>query len=104
MELRRELRGVLKSEVPKRLDEVPYWLFRLATGSHDTNLLNAATDMAVYAVDRKLEKEAKAQRKEEEMRLVQLRGPLCALRFSRDGTMMNLFNSFESMVELAKGL
>ena len=89
VELRRELRGVLKSDVPKRVDEVPYWLFRLATGSHDTNLVNAAADMAVYAIDRKHEKEAKAQRREEERRLLELRGPLCAFRFSRDGTVMN---------------
>ena len=88
VELRRELRGVLKSEVPKRLGEVPYWLFRLATGSHDTNLINAAADMAVYAIYRKREKEAKAQR-EEERRLLELRGPLCAFHFSRDGTVMN---------------
>ena len=75
-----------------------------STGSHDTNLINAAADMAVYAMDRKWEKEANRQRREGERQLVELRGPLCAFRFSRDGTVMNLFNSFESMVELAKGL
>ena len=88
VELRRDLRGVLKSEVAQRIDEVPYRIFRLATGSHEENLVNAAADMAVYANDLKLEMDAERQQ-EEERRLLQLRGPLCAFHFSRDGTVID---------------
>ena len=77
VEMRRDLRGVLKSEVAQRIDEVPYRLFRLATGSNEENLFNAAADMAVYANDLKIEREAERHRREEQQ-LLQLRGPLCA--------------------------
>ena len=100
VELRRDLRGLLKTEVAKRLDEVPYRLFRLATGNDDLNFLNACADMAEYAIHRKKEKEAKRWRRAEEIQLLQSRGPLCAFRWSRDGTVMNRFHAFESPVDI----
>ena len=53
VELRRDLRCVKRSEVAQRLDEVPYRLFRLATGSDDENYKNAVADIVAFAKKRK---------------------------------------------------
>ena len=88
VEMRRDLRGVLKSEVAKRLDEVPYRLFRLATGSEDENFKNAAADMAVYGKKRCRENEAK-RRREAQQRELEQRGPMCVFQLSTSGTVIN---------------
>ena len=88
VELRRDLRGVVRSELAERVDEVPYRLYRLSTGSVEEDFKNAVADIVVYADKRRRELDEE-RRRAVQRRVLERRGPLCAFRRSSDGTTTN---------------
>ena len=89
VELRCDLRGVLKSEVAQQVDEVPYRIYRLATGSIEENLRNATSDMAMYAARKMEERAAGRARVATERPQGEGRGPMCAFHWSGNGVVIN---------------
>ena len=67
VELRKDLRGVRKEDVERRLREVPYRLLRLAGANHDENLWNVITDIKAYVADAELRESGSAFRQARQM-------------------------------------
>ena len=62
VEMRKYLRGVERSEIHRRIDEVPYRLWRLSTGSFEGDQKNLIDDLVWFNEVSKLESRASAFR------------------------------------------
>ena len=62
VEMRKYLRGVERSEIQRRIDEVPYRLWRLSTGSFEGDQKNLIDDLVWFNEVSKMESRASAFR------------------------------------------
>ena len=60
VEVRRDLKGVDRATLIKRLDEVPYRLMRLSTGNFDGDFKNLIMDIQTFLKDEKLRERGSA--------------------------------------------
>ena len=67
VELRKDLRGVRKEDVERRLREVPYRLLRLAGANHDENMRSVIADIKAYVADAELRESGSAFRQSRQM-------------------------------------